>query len=92
MSQPAFQMCPCGSGLRAARCCGMNPAAMPPPESSRHLMPLVERAIVAHRQGAIETAERLCLDVLELAPDRPGALTNWPNPGRSVWSDGGLTA
>jgi tetratricopeptide (TPR) repeat protein len=53
----------------------MNPAAMPPPESSRHLMPLVERAVVAHRQGAIETAERLCLDVLELAPDRPGALT-----------------
>jgi tetratricopeptide (TPR) repeat protein len=53
----------------------MNPAAMPPAESSRHLMPLVERAIVAHRQGAIETAERLCLDVLELAPDRPGALT-----------------
>jgi tetratricopeptide (TPR) repeat protein len=38
-------------------------------------MPLVERAVVAHRQGAIETAERLCLDVLELAPDRPGALT-----------------
>ena len=29
----------------------------------------------AHRQGAIETAERLCLDVLELAPDRPGALS-----------------
>lgn len=52
----------------------MNPAAMPPVESSRHLVPLVERAIQAHRQGAIETAERLCLDVLELAPDRPGAL------------------
>ena len=48
---------------------------MPPPESSRHLVPLVERAVTAHRQGAIETAERLCLDVLELAPDRPGALT-----------------
>ncbi len=38
-------------------------------------MPLVERAIAAHRQGANETAERLCLDVLELAPDRPGALS-----------------
>jgi tetratricopeptide (TPR) repeat protein len=38
-------------------------------------MPLVERAVVAHRQGATEIAERLCLDVLELAPDRPGALT-----------------
>ncbi len=75
MSQSAHQMCPCGSGLRAGRCCSMNPAATPPAESSRHLMPLVERAVVAHRQGAIETAERLCLDVLELAPDRPGALT-----------------
>ncbi len=53
----------------------MNPAAMPPPDSSRHLMPLVERAVAAHRQGAIELAEKLCLDVLELAPDRPGALT-----------------
>ena len=47
----------------------------PPPEAIRHLVPLVERAIQAHRQGATETAERLCLDVLELAPDRPGALS-----------------
>jgi tetratricopeptide (TPR) repeat protein len=31
--------------------------------------------MAAHRQGATETAERLCLDVLELAPDRPGALS-----------------
>ncbi|MGD0110013.1 MAG: sulfotransferase [Rhodopila sp.] len=38
-------------------------------------MPLVEHATTAHRQGAIETAERLCLDVLELAPDCLGALT-----------------
>ena len=38
-------------------------------------MPLVERAMQAHRQGAVETAERLCLEVLELAPDRPGALS-----------------
>src|SRR3984885_8363715 len=75
MSQPAFQRCPCGSGLRAARCCGMNPAATPPAESSRHLMPLVERAITAHRQGAIENAEGLCLDLLELVPEPTGALT-----------------
>lgn len=38
-------------------------------------MPLVERAVQAHRTGAVEVAEALCLDVLELAPDRPGALT-----------------
>ncbi len=49
--------------------------SLPPPEATRHLVPLVERAIQAHRQGADETAERLCLDVLELAPDRPGALS-----------------
>jgi tetratricopeptide (TPR) repeat protein len=49
--------------------------SLPPPEAIRHLVPLVERAIRAHRQGANETAERLRLDVLELAPDRPGALS-----------------
>jgi Tfp pilus assembly protein PilF len=39
------------------------------------LVPLVERAIQAYQQGAKDVAERLCLDVLELAPDRPGALS-----------------
>jgi Tfp pilus assembly protein PilF len=57
------------------RCCSLQFAALPPSDATRHLVPLVERAIQAHRQGAIETAEQLCLDVLELAPDRPGALS-----------------
>jgi tetratricopeptide (TPR) repeat protein len=70
----ATTLCPCGSGLRAVRCCSLQPGSLPPPEAIRHLVPLVERAMQAHRQGADETAERLCLDVLELAPDRPGAL------------------
>jgi tetratricopeptide (TPR) repeat protein len=47
---------------------------MPPSDAARHLVPLVERAIQAHRQGAVETAERCCIEVLELAPDRSGAL------------------
>ncbi len=67
-------LCPCGSGLRTVRCCGLEIGSVPPAESTRHLVPLVERAVQAHRHGALETAERLCLDVLELAPDRPGAL------------------
>ena len=75
MSAPTSALCSCGSGLRAVRCCGMPQHALPPPEAIRHLVPLVERASRAHRQGAMETAERLCLDVLELAPDRPGALS-----------------
>ena len=75
MNAPVSTLCPCGSGLRAVRCCSLQLHSMPPPEAIRHLVPLVERAIQAHRQGANETAERLCLDVLELAPDRPGALS-----------------
>ncbi|MEJ0016141.1 MAG: sulfotransferase [Acetobacteraceae bacterium] len=75
MNAPVSALCDCGSGLRAVRCCAAQFQSLPPPEATRHLVPLVERAIQAHRQGAIETAERLCLDVLELAPDRPGALS-----------------
>ena len=71
----ATQLCPCGSGLRAIRCCSLQIGARPPAEATRHLVPLVERAMAAHRQGATDVAERLCLDVLELAPDRPGALS-----------------
>ncbi len=75
MNAPVSALCPCGSGLRAVRCCSLQLHSVTPPEATRHLVPLVERAIQAHRQGADETAERLCLDVLELAPDRPGALS-----------------
>jgi tetratricopeptide (TPR) repeat protein len=75
MNASASTLCPCGSGLRAARCCSLQRGSLPPPEAIRHLLPLVERAARAHRQGADEAAERLCLDVLELAPDRPGALS-----------------
>jgi tetratricopeptide (TPR) repeat protein len=75
MNAPASALCPCGSGLRAVRCCNLQLQSQPPQDATRHLVPLVERAIQAHRQGAVETAEQLCLDVLELAPDRIGALS-----------------
>jgi tetratricopeptide (TPR) repeat protein len=39
------------------------------------LVPLENRAVQAARTGATETAERLALDVLELAPGRAGALS-----------------
>jgi tetratricopeptide (TPR) repeat protein len=61
--------------LRASRCCSLNVVTIPAPEATRHLVPLVERAMQAHRQGATATAEQLCIEVLELAPDRPGALS-----------------
>jgi tetratricopeptide (TPR) repeat protein len=75
MNAPSPGLCPCGSGLRPARCCALQPIAIPSAEATSHLVPVVERAIQAYQQGAKNTAERLCLDVLELAPDRPGALS-----------------
>ena len=70
----ARQACPCGSGLSRVRCCSLNTAALPPMASARHLAPLIERAVQAWRGGQTGSAERLCIDVLELAPDRPRAL------------------
>ncbi|OYY85423.1 MAG: pilus assembly protein [Rhizobiales bacterium 24-66-13] len=37
-------------------------------------MPVVDQAIASHARGAIAEAERLCLEVLELAPGQGGAL------------------
>jgi tetratricopeptide (TPR) repeat protein len=68
------RQCPCGSGLSRARCCELNLATLGAPEANRHLVPLEERAVQARRTGATDTAERLALDVLELAPGRTGAL------------------
>jgi tetratricopeptide (TPR) repeat protein len=67
-------LCACGSGLSRLRCCELNLATLAASEAQRHLVPLEERAQQALRTGATETAERLALDVLELAPGRPGAL------------------
>jgi len=66
--------CLCGSGLRPDRCCSLRSDAIVSSSATRHLVPLVERASQAWRRGAKDVAERLCLDVLELAPAEPTAL------------------
>jgi tetratricopeptide (TPR) repeat protein len=68
------RLCVCGSGLTRTRCCELNVASLGAREAGRHLAPLEERAAEARRTGAIEEAERLTLDVLELAPGRTRAL------------------
>ncbi len=70
-----MRLCPCGSGLSRSRCCELNLATLGSPEAHRHLVPLEERALQARRTGANEMAERLALDILELAPGRTGALS-----------------
>jgi tetratricopeptide (TPR) repeat protein len=66
--------CPCGSGLRAIRCCSLNPADFSAGKASQHLKPIIERAVTAQRKGEIKAAERLCLEVLELAPTQSAPL------------------
>jgi tetratricopeptide (TPR) repeat protein len=68
-------LCACGSGLTRARCCELNLTTLGAREAGRHLAPLEERAAEARQSGATEEAERLALDVLELAPGRTRALT-----------------
>jgi tetratricopeptide (TPR) repeat protein len=67
--------CPCGSGLSRARCCALDLATIGASEAHRHLAPLEEQAAQAHQAGDTPTAERLALDVLELAPGRIGPLS-----------------
>jgi tetratricopeptide (TPR) repeat protein len=68
------RLCPCGSGLTRPRCCELNLASLGAREAARHLAPLEEQAAEARRTGATDEAERLVLDVLELAPGRTRAL------------------
>ncbi len=76
MAQPtASNLCACGSGLTRTRCCELNLTTLGAREAGRHLAPLEERAAEARQSGATEEAERLALDVLELAPGRTRALT-----------------
>lgn len=56
------------------RCCALDLSTLGPVEASRHLLPLVDEAIAAQSRGGIAEAERLCLEVLELAPGQGGAL------------------
>ncbi len=66
--------CPCGSGLRAARCCEAQASAFAPNPAGWRLDGLVDRARKAAAEGKGEAALALLCDVLELAPGRGDAL------------------
>jgi len=67
-------LCPCGSGLSRPRCCALDLTSLGVTQAYRHLAPLEAQALQAQQDGDGEGAERLALDVLELAPGRVGAL------------------
>lgn len=62
------EMCRCGSGLRALRCCALNPAEIVQPAAMEPLQPLIEQAHAALGAADIQTAEKKSLEILELAP------------------------
>jgi len=68
------RLCACGSGLNSTRCCKLNLATLGSQEASRQLAPVEERAIQAQAANQLDEAERLAIDVLELAPNRPRTL------------------
>ncbi len=66
--------CACGSGLRSCRCCELNSRGATPFESNESINALVNRARQAFASGDVGAAERLSLNVLDVAPRLPGAL------------------
>jgi tetratricopeptide (TPR) repeat protein len=80
---PMSLQCPCGSGLRPLRCCAWRAADRPAPEAVRHLLPLLDQATEAEAAGDIPAAERLYLDLLELAADCLPALARLAEIRRS---------
>ena len=63
--------CPCGSGLRAARCCSLDWSQPPAPVTPT---PEIERAQKALAAGRSAEAEAIVLDLLERFPRHLGAL------------------
>jgi tetratricopeptide (TPR) repeat protein len=68
-------LCPCNSGLRVVRCCGQDIALKAVTAAARHIAPLAEQAVAAFEAGRRQEATALCLDVLDLAPGQPRALS-----------------
>lgn len=68
------RLCECGSGLSLTRCCRLNLASLGSPEAGRQLRPLEEAAQKAQGARAFDEAERLAIDLLELAPGRTPSL------------------
>jgi tetratricopeptide (TPR) repeat protein len=67
--------CACGSGLRACRCCEIDPGHVPPPTAKETTDRLVKRAVKALANGELTAAEGPTLEALDIAPRLPGALS-----------------
>ena len=73
-SPPPHKLCACGSGLRARRCCDLEPNYVAPPDAREALERLVKKAAKALANSNIAAAEKHALEALDKAPRLPGAL------------------
>jgi Tfp pilus assembly protein PilF len=71
---PDTVLCSCGSGLRQIRCCTLDPAALPDPESLEILNPLAAEATRLFNEKKTREAETLALKLLDVAPNHRLAL------------------
>ena len=71
---PDTVLCSCGSGLRQIRCCALDPAALPDPESLEILNPLAAEATRLFNEKKTSEAESLALKLLDVAPNHRLAL------------------
>ncbi len=67
-------LCSCGSGLRSARCCGMDPAALPQAGNAALLDGQAQEATKLFNEKKYAEAEALALQLLDLAPNQRLAL------------------
>ena len=68
-------LCACGSLLRPLRCCAMDLATASPAGSAAMLAPQIQAAEDARLAGDAARATAILLEVLELAPWSPAALS-----------------
>ena len=66
--------CACGSGLKHARCCGLDPAFSAATEITKRADILSHFAARAFANGDFAAAEAQSLDALDMAPHFPAAL------------------
>jgi Tfp pilus assembly protein PilF len=63
------ELCTCGTGLRRIRCCGVDPASLPGPESLAQLDAAGAEATRLYNEKKTVEAEALALKLLDLAPN-----------------------
>ncbi|MBK1839407.1 sulfotransferase [Azospirillum sp. YIM B02556] len=66
-------LCGCGSGLRASRCCDLSEVDLPDP-APEWISAEAERAAAALQDGDTGSARKACGAILEAAPGHAGAL------------------